>query len=216
MTLETAKANARRLRLDVFYPIVPNVTWLKRLLPLGIRTVQLRIKEASDEEVRAQIREAVALCAETDCQLIVNDYWREAIELGANFVHLGQEDLVAADLRLIKKAGLKLGISTHSEEELDVALCALPDYVALGPVYETKLKEMPWQPQGLDRVGVWHRKVSPLPLVGIAGITVERAPGVLAAGAQSVAVITDFLVHPQPERRVGEWLNWAKSARLNA
>ncbi|MEM9360088.1 MAG: thiamine phosphate synthase, partial [Pseudomonadota bacterium] len=188
--------------LDVFYPIVPDCDWLRRIVPLGVRTVQLRAKDMPEAELRRQITEGLEICAAHDCQLIVNDFWQLAIDAGAEFIHLGQEDLADADLAAIRAAGLKLGVSTHSHEELDVALEAQPDYVALGPVYETKLKEMPWAPQGLDRVTDWKQKVGDLPLVGIAGITIERADGVLSAGAQSVAVITDFFVHPEPEQRI--------------
>jgi thiamine-phosphate pyrophosphorylase len=207
------RARAAAIGLDVFYPIVPDIGWLERLLPIGIRTVQIRIKDTGMDDVRAQIAKAIPLCAAAGCQLIVNDYWEAAIELGANFIHLGQEDLADADVARIKAAGYRLGVSTHDEAELDIALAAGPDYVALGPVYETKLKVMPWKPQGLERVGQWKKRVGELPLVGIAGITVERAQGVIDAGADSCAVITDFITHDDPEARVGEWVAWAETAR---
>jgi thiamine-phosphate pyrophosphorylase len=199
--------------LDVFYPIVPDVGWLQRLVPLGIRTVQLRLKDASGEEVRRQVGESLEICRRHRCQLIVNDYWREAISLGADFVHLGQEDLAAADLAAIKAKGIKLGVSTHNEQELLAALAAAPAYVALGPIYETKLKVMKWAPQGLERVGDWKRRIGELPLVAIGGITPERAAGVIEAGADSVAVITDFMSHADPEARVRTWLGWARKIR---
>lgn len=207
------RARAAAIGLDVFYPIVPDIGWLERLLPIGIRTVQIRIKDTGMDDLRAQIAKAIPLCAAAGCQLIVNDYWEAAIELGADFIHLGQEDLADADLARIKAAGCRLGVSTHDEAELDIALAAGPDYVALGPVYETKLKVMPWKPQGLERVGQWKKRVGELPLVGIAGITVERAQGVIDAGADSCAVITDFITHDDPEARVGEWVAWAETAR---
>lgn len=185
--------------------MVPDVAWLTRLVPLGVGTVQLRVKQETPKEVRRQIAASLEICAERDCQLIVNDYWREAVELGADFIHLGQEDLAAADIAAIKQAGLKLGISTHDEDELDIALKAEPDYVALGPIYETKLKKMRFAPQGLERIGEWKALVA-CPLVAIGGITVERAPDVLAAGADSIAVVTDVLTHAHPEERVREWL----------
>lgn len=188
-----------------FYPIVPDLAWLRRLVPLGVKAIQLRIKDTSPDEVRRQIGESLDVCAAHDCQLIVNDYWPEAIALGADFIHLGQEDLAGADLEAIKGAGLKLGVSTHSHEELDTALAAEPDYVALGPIYETLLKKMKWAPQGLARLGEW-RTLCGCPLVAIGGITVERAPGVFAAGADSIAVVTDIVTHVDPEARVIEWL----------
>jgi thiamine-phosphate pyrophosphorylase len=197
--------------LDVFYPIVPDVAWLKRLVPLGVRTIQLRLKDASEDEVRRQIAESLAVCESHGCQLIVNDYWQAAIALGADFVHLGQEDLAEADVAALKKAGVKVGISTHSHEELAIALAAGPDYVALGPIYETRLKAMKWGPQGLDRITDWKRRIGSLPLCAIGGITPERAPGVIAAGADSAAVITDFFTHANPEARVAQWIAWARS-----
>ncbi|MEO0730945.1 MAG: thiamine phosphate synthase [Pseudomonadota bacterium] len=199
--------------LDVFYPIVPDIDWLKRIVPLGARTIQLRLKDADDIKVAGQITEALEFCAAHDCQLIVNDYWKLAIELGADYVHLGQEDLAAADLTAIKTAEMRLGVSTHSEDELATALEVEPDYVALGPVFETKLKAMKWAPQGLQRVTDWKQEIGSLPLVGIAGITVRRADAVIDAGADSVAAITDFVTHPDPEARVRAWLDWAARRR---
>src|SRR5690606_15552420 len=114
----------------------------------------------------------------------------------------GQEDLASADLKAIKDAGIALGISTHNEEELETALSAAPAYVALGPIYETKLKPMKFGPQGLERIGEWKRRIGDLPLVAIGGITPERARGVMDAGADSIAVITDFMTAPHPEARV--------------
>ena len=195
--------------LDVFYPIVPDVGWLQRLVPLGVRTIQLRLKDAPPGEVRRQIGASLATCRAAGCQLIVNDYWEAAIELGADFVHLGQEDLADANVQKIKAAGVRLGLSTHDETELEIALAAKPDYIALGPIYETKLKAMKWAPQGLDRIRAWKTRVGGLPLCAIGGITPERATGVVAAGADSVAVITDFFTHADPETRVKQWLAWA-------
>ncbi len=209
MTTRNLKAPAR------FYPIVPDIGWLKRIAPLGIGCVQLRLKDASPGEVRRQIGEALRICKDNGVQLIVNDFWREAIELGAGYIHLGQEDLAGADLKAIRAAGLSLGISTHDEAELATALKAGPDYFALGPIYETKLKAMKWAPQGLQRITAWRRAidadartkgVDAPALVAIGGLTPERAAGALDAGARSLAVITDFLTNDQPERRIREWL----------
>jgi thiamine-phosphate pyrophosphorylase len=200
----------RSLGLNVFYPIVPDAAWLRRLVPLGVRCVQLRLKNAAGERIRREIGDSIEVCARHNCQLIVNDHWREALALGADYVHLGQEDLAAADLPTIQAKGMRLGISTHSEAELDIALAAGPDYVALGPVYATQLKVMAWGPQGLARVADWKRRIGALPLVGIGGITPERADAVLAAGADSVAVITDIFSNADPEARVAQWLAWAE------
>ena len=199
--------------LNVFYPIVPDLAWLERLVPLGVKTVQLRLKDAAPERVRHEIVEGLKVCARHGCQLIVNDYWRDALALGAAYIPLGQEDLAAADVGAIHAKGVRLGISTHSAEELAIALAARPDYVALGPIYETKLKVMKWAPQGLARLAEWKGRIGALPLVAIGGITPERADGVVAAGADSVAVITDFFTHPDPVARVRQWVAWAERVK---
>lgn len=187
-----------------FYPVVPNVDWVRRLVP-GARLIQLRLKDAPEPELRRQAAEAAALCRAHGALLVLNDFWRVAIDLRLDAVHLGQEDLQDADLAAIRAAGLRLGISTHGEAELDAALAAAPDYVALGPVYPTTLKVMPWAPQGLDRLGQWKRRIGALPLVAIGGITLERAPGCLRAGADCVAVVSDVLAHATPEQRARDW-----------
>ncbi len=197
--------------LDVFYPIAPDLAWLERIVPQGARTVQLRLKDATADEVRRQITASLDVCRRHGCQLIVNDYWREAIALGADFIHLGQEDLAEADLAAIKAAGIRIGISTHSHEELAIALAVKPDYVALGPIWETKLKAMKWAPQGLDRIRDWKHRIGDLPLCCIGGITPERAPSVIEAGADSAAVITDFVTAAEPEARLRTWIAWART-----
>ena len=193
-------------KLARFYPIVPDIGWLARIVPLGIKLVQLRIKDGTRADIVDQTRKALTLTRSNGCQLILNDYWDVAIETGADFVHLGQNDLRQADLPAIKRAGIRFGVSTHDEQELAAALAVNPEYVALGPIYETKLKAMPWAPQGLDRIKEWRGKIGTLPLVAIGGLTPERADGVMAAGADSLAVITDFLTAADPEARIRLWL----------
>ncbi|PSJ62996.1 thiamine phosphate synthase [Pseudaminobacter soli (ex Li et al. 2025)] len=194
------------MKLDPFYLIVDSAAWIGRLVPLGVRLVQLRIKEMDEAGLRSEIRAAKAICADNGCQLIVNDHWRLAIEEECDFIHLGQEDLAAADLMAIRRAGLKLGLSTHDHAELDTALAAEPDYVALGPVYPTILKKMKWAPQGLERIGEWKRRVAPLPLVAIGGLNPDRLDGVFSAGADCAAVVTDITLNQNPEARAREWL----------
>lgn len=194
------------MKLDPFYPVLDSTDWLRRLLPVGVKLVQLRVKDRSERELRAEVRTARALCARHGCQLVVNDHWRIAIAEGCDFIHLGQDDLDAADLPAIRRAGLRLGISTHDDAELERALSLAPDYVALGPVYPTILKQMPWAPQGLDRVAEWKRRIGEAPLVAIGGLTVERAAGVLRAGADVAAVVTDITLDPDPKGRTRAWL----------
>ncbi|MFY8107028.1 MAG: thiamine phosphate synthase [Elstera sp.] len=192
--------------MDRFYPIIDRADWLPRLLPCGMRFVQLRMKDQPEAVLRAEIIRARDLCTAAGATLVVNDYWRLALDLHCDWLHLGQEDLAEADLPAIRKAGLKLGISTHSTEELDTALAAQPDYIALGPVYPTTLKKMPWAPQGIPRITDWKRRIGAIPLVAIGGLTLERAAPVYAAGADSIAVVSDVLQAPNPEERAREWV----------
>ena len=195
--------------LPRFYPIVPDASWVARLARAGVKLIQLRMKDEAQGAITPAIREALAASRAHGCEVVVNDYWREAIDCGASFVHLGQGDLETADASAIRRAGLKLGISTHSHEELDRALREDPDYIALGPIYETTLKVMPWAPQGLARIGEW-KALAKRPLVAIGGITLERAPAVFAAGADSIAVVSDVVFHPDPEQRSRDWLALAR------
>jgi thiamine-phosphate pyrophosphorylase len=200
------------MKLARVYPIVDSAGWISRLAPLGVRLVQLRVKERPAAEVRDEVRAARSLCAAAGIQLIVNDYWKIALEERCDYVHLGQGDLAHADLAALRRAGVRLGISTHDHEELERALRASPDYVALGPIYPTLLKAMPWQPQGLTRIGEWKRRIGSIPLVAIGGLTLERLAGVLAAGADVAAVVTDIIRNRDPEARTRAWLAVAQAA----
>lgn len=192
--------------LDRFYLIVSHVAELELLVPQGVKLVQLRLKDQPEAELRRQIARARDLCAVHGAQLVVNDYWQLAMELNCTFVHLGQEDLDTADIAALRQKGVRFGLSTHDEAELDRALSHDPAYVALGPVYETKLKKMPWAPQGLEKLSRWKARVGDLPLVAIGGLTPERLPGVFEAGADSAAVVTDILLAEDPEARTRQWL----------
>ena len=193
-------------RLDPFYPVVPDVGWVTRLVPAGVKLVQLRIKEQPDGEVRRQVREAKAICATHGAQLIVNDYWQAAIDEGCDYVHLGQEDLVDADVKALRRAGIRIGVSTHDHAELDKGLAIDPDYVALGPVYPTLLKQMPWAPQGPARLGEWKKLIGDRPLVAIGGLTLERALLCLKSGADIASVVGDIVNHADPMGQTKAWL----------
>ncbi len=200
------------MKLPRVYPIVDRADWIARLAPAGIALVQLRIKDLPLAEVGAQIRTAQHLSRRHGIQLVVNDYWEEALAAGCDFVHLGQGDLDGADLVALRRAQVRLGISTHDESELARALALKPDYVALGPVYPTKLKVMPWAPQGLARVREWKERVAPLPLVAIGGVTLERLPEVFAAGADVAAVVSDIVLAHDPAARARGWVSAAAAA----
>ncbi|MAA96946.1 MAG: thiamine phosphate synthase [Stappia sp.] len=192
--------------LDPFYPIVDSADWVERLVPLGVRLIQLRVKEMDGAGLRDEIARAERFSKAHDCLLVVNDHWRQAIDLGCRFVHLGQEDLAEADVGAIREAGLGLGLSSHDHEELDTAIAARPDYIALGPVYPTILKKMKWAPQGLERIGEWKRLIGDIPLVAIGGMSVERAPGAFDHGADIVSVVTDITLNTDPETRTRDWI----------
>lgn len=199
------------MKLDPFYLIVDSAGWIERLVPVGVKLVQLRMKDLPETQLRAEIHRAKTVCAAHGCQLIINDYWQIAIDEGCDFVHLGQEDLATADVAAIRAAGLKLGLSTHDEAELETALAAKPDYVALGPVWPTILKKMKWAPQGVERLGTWKTRIGSLPLVAIGGLNPDRLPAVFENGADSAAVVTDITLNADPEARTREWI--ARTAR---
>lgn len=190
-----------------FYPIAPDYDTAETYITAGIKFLQIRIKDLSDTEIHYQLRHAVALAKKYNASMVINDFWEYALSLNADWVHLGQEDLLTADLQKIKSASVKLGISTHDTAELQTALACDPSYVALGPVYFTKLKAMKWQPQGLNKVTEWKKLCGKTPLVAIGGITLENASDVLGAGADCVSFVTDITQHTNPHSRLLEWID---------
>ncbi|EPR9026635.1 thiamine phosphate synthase [Cronobacter dublinensis] len=177
----------RRLGL---YPVVDSVEWITRLLEAGVRTLQLRIKDKTDADVEADVRAAIDLGKRYHARLFINDYWRLAIKHQAYGVHLGQEDLQTADLNAIRAAGLRLGVSTHDDMEIDVALAVRPSYIALGHVFPTQTKQMPSAPQGLAQLAAHVQRLGDYPAVAIGGISLARAPAVLETGVGSIAVVS--------------------------
>lgn len=172
------------------YPVVDSVAWIERLLEAGVRTLQLRIKDRRDSEVEDDVIAAIALGRRYHARLFINDYWQLAIKHQAYGVHLGQEDLETTDLSAIRQAGLRLGVSTHDDMEIDVALAARPSYIALGHVFPTQTKQMPSAPQGLEQLARHIQRLADYPTVAIGGISLEKAPGVLATGVGSIAVVS--------------------------
>ncbi|WP_225086528.1 thiamine phosphate synthase [Pectobacterium colocasium] len=179
---------AQRLGL---YPVVDSVEWIERLLGVGVKTIQLRIKDRSDEQAEADVIQAIALGRRYQAQLFINDYWKLAVKHQAYGVHLGQEDLDTADLAAIKKAGLRLGVSTHDDRELARAVVINPSYIALGHIFPTQTKDMPSAPQGLAEL---TRHIIDLqgrfPTVAIGGISIDSVPVVLETGVGSIAVVS--------------------------
>ena len=197
---------------DRFYPVVDSVAWVKRLARLGAGTIQLRAKDLDDAQSLQIVTDALDAIKGTDAKLVVNDYWRAAIVAGAKHLHLGQEDLVGADLAEIRKAGLSLGISTHDDEELATALAARPDYIALGPIFPTTLKAMRFAPQGIPKISEWKKRIGDIPLVAIGGIKFEQSAEIYAAGADSIAVVSDVTQNADPDARVRQWLGGCAEA----
>jgi thiamine-phosphate pyrophosphorylase len=197
---------------DPFYPVIDSLKWLQCLTKLGVGSVQLRAKTLAFADALTLVRDALRITKGTGTKLVVNDYWQAAIDARADHVHLGQEDLAEADVAAIRRAGLTLGLSTHDDEELANALKHNPDYIALGPIYETTLKKMRFAPQGVSRVTEWKKRIGKIPLVAIGGITLERAAAIYLAGADSIAVVTDITQNPNPESRVRAWLGQTSKA----
>lgn len=195
---------------DRFYPVVDSLAWVKRLVALGVGTVQLRAKELNDAEALQLVTDALELVKGTQTRLIINDYWRAAIVAGAQHLHLGQEDLAEADLHEIRSAGLTLGLSTHDDAELETALAAEPTYIALGPIFPTTLKSMRFAPQGIPKITEWKKRVGQIPLIAIGGIKLEQAEEIFAAGADSIAVVSDVTQNEDPDARVRAWLDATK------
>lgn len=172
------------------YPVVDSVDWIKMLLPTGVKIIQLRVKEGSPQYIADQIKEAVSITQNTQCQLFINDYWELAIEFGAYGVHLGQEDLDKADLKAIQKAGLRLGLSTHGYAEIQRIKALQPSYIALGHIFPTTTKSMPSQPQGIKRLAQYVALCKPTPTVAIGGIDFDSIRDVAATGVNSIAMVT--------------------------
>lgn len=186
-----------------FYPVVPDAAWVQRLLGWGVRTIQLRCKAAdhTPAEIASQVRSAVAAGrAVPGAQVFINDHWELALAAGAYGVHLGQQDLDSADLNALRGAGLRLGLSTHTPAELARAKAVRPSYLAIGPIYPTTLKVMPYEPVGLARLKDWVAQAAPYPAVAIGGISLALMPGVLACGVGGVAVVSALTLAADPRQ----------------
>jgi len=179
-----------------FYPVVPNADWVQRALAAGARTVQLRFKRQTETDLNPaqQVRAAVqAGRAVAGAQVFINDYWELALAEGAYGVHLGQEDwagLSPAQREALRASGMRLGLSTHTPDELALAKAANPSYLAIGPVYPTSLKVMPYAPVGLVQLAQWVQAAAPFPVVAIGGISLERVADVMGCRVDGVAVVS--------------------------
>jgi len=185
------------------YPVVDSTQWLEKLLALGVKTIQLRIKDTAPDQLEQEIATAAALGKKYQARLFINDYWKLAIKHQCYGVHLGQEDLDDTDLAAIQSAGLKLGISTHSEYEWLRAIAIKPSYIAMGTVYPTQTK--PAILIGLDNLHHWSRVLSKhYPLVAIGGIKLGNIDSVLASGVGSIAVVTAITLAKDYQQAVAQ------------
>jgi len=187
------------------YPIVDSSAWVERLLKAGARMLQLRVKNLSGEELEREVVASIRFSQKYDCRFFVNDYWELAIKHGTYGVHLGQEDILTADISAIRRAGLRLGVSTHSFEEAETAKNLKPSYAAFGPIYETKLKKMHFAPQGAGKIKTW-KKMFDCPVIAIGGITLEKAREVMLGRPDAIAVVRDITLADNPEKRLRDWL----------
>lgn len=192
------------------YAVLPNAAWVGRMARAGVPTVQLRFKSADADAIEREVVAAVQAVQGTEALLFINDHWQVAIAASAYGVHLGQEDLDALapdDLRRIRTAGLRLGVSTHGYAEMVRADMVSPSYIAMGAIFPTTLKQMATAPQGIARLAAYARLLRGYPQVAIGGIDAERLPDVLATGVGSVAMVRALIAAEDPE---------ATAARLTA
>ncbi len=198
-----------------FYPVVPTAAWVERLLGWGVRTIQLRIKAAdhTPAEISAQVIAAIdAGKAVPGSQVFINDHWQLALAGGAYGVHLGQEDLDTADIEALSNAGVRLGLSTHTPAELARAKAVQPSYLAIGPIYPTTLKVMPYEPVGLERLAAWAKLAAPYPVVAIGGISLDRLLGVMACGVDGAAVVSAVTLAADPRQAALDGLKIAQKS----
>ena len=188
-----------------FYQIVPDLYWLKYVISLGVKVVQLRIKNKSIEEIENEIKESVEIANQNNVKLFINDYWQFAIKYKAYGVHLGQEDLKSANFNEIFHAGLRIGISTHCYYELAIAKYLNPSYIAFGPIFHTQLKSMDFIPQGIDLLNYWVKHLN-FKIVAIGGIDLLNLDSVISTGVNGIAVVSAVINSEFPDKATSEFL----------
>ena len=194
------------------YVIVDSYEWVERLIHAGVKTLQIRIKDRSAEQAEEEIARCIALAKQHQVRLFVDDFWQLAIKYQAYGVHLGQEDLLTADLNAIQQAGLRLGVSTHNREEIELVLPLRPSYIALGHIFPTQSKIMPSAPQGIANLAAQVKDLGDIPTVAIGGITASHFADVLATGVGSIAVISAVTQAEDWQSAVKNLLNYFNAA----
>jgi len=190
-----------------FYPIVENAAWVEKLVRQGVKTIQLRIKNVSAEKLEQELKNSIQIAKEYAARLFINDNWQLAIKFGAYGLHIGQEDLLTVDVTALQKAGLRLGISTHSYSEIARALAVHPSYIAIGPIFHTTTKEVPFAPQGLLKLKRYCDMLN-YPVVAIGGIAWEHLNDVLQTGVDGVAVISAITRAQLPDAEIKRWVDY--------
>ena len=194
------------------YVIVDSYEWVERLIHTGVKTLQIRIKDRTAEQAEEEIARCIALAKQHQVRLFVDDFWQLAIKYQAYGVHLGQEDLLTADLNAIQQAGLRLGVSTHNREEIELVLPLRPSYIALGHIFPTQSKIMPSAPQGIANLAAQVKDLGDIPTVAIGGITASHFADVLATGVGSIAVISAVTQAEDWQSAVKNLLNYFDAA----
>jgi len=192
--------------LDAALLKTPAKECAKSLVDAGVRLIQYRNKRATGRELFETSRELAEYLKPLDVQFIVNDRADVAALVDARGVHVGQEDLGVEQAREVMGGGKWVGVSTHNAGQLRGALETSADYIAVGPVFETGSKENADPVVGVGFVRE-TRAMTDRPIVGIGGITLERAAEVVDAGADSVAIISDILHAENVSKRAREYVD---------
>ena len=175
------------------YPLVDRAYKLKTLYKLGITTAQLRIKDLKDEALEEEIKRAIEISNQYHARLFINDFWELAIRYKAYGIHLGQEDLIDADLKTIHNANIRLGVSTHTTKEIQLALEIEPSYLAIGPIFETTSKIVNYSTVGVEELKSWSKNVY-YPIVAIGGINLSNIKNIInIKTVDGIAMISEIL-----------------------
>jgi thiamine-phosphate pyrophosphorylase len=198
--------------LDAALLTVPEADCARNLVDAGVRLLQYRNKSASSRELFESAKKFSAQLQPQGVSFVVNDRADVAALVDADGVHVGQQDLSVESARRVMGPSKWVGVSTHNLEQFERAAATSADYIAVGPVFSTSTKINPDPVIGIDFIRT-VRTLTEKPIVAIGGITLDRAAQVIRAGADSVAVISDILLAPDPGKRARQFLEILESAR---
>ena len=195
--------------LVITNPVVGYAKCAEAAVRAGVKIIQLRMKHASREDVLREAREMRSVTAGTDTLFIVNDDPSIAAEVGADGVHVGQDDMAPDEVRARWPELRIVGLSTHNPGQVRASTTQPIDYIGVGPVYATPTKDIPDPTLGLETMGAMIAAAAH-PAVAIGGIDAERLPGVIAAGARNYAVVRAVCQSPDPYSAILKLLDAAK------